>query len=70
MQVMKHLNEFRPHRPGALQAYLRQALMNRIRDELRRAARSPVPTELPEALQAGRAVAAGAGDRPRKARAL
>jgi RNA polymerase sigma-70 factor (ECF subfamily) len=53
MQVMKHLNEFRPQRPGALQAYLRQALMNRIRDELRRAARSPVPTELPEALQAG-----------------
>ena len=24
MQVMKHLNEFRPQRPGALQAYLRQ----------------------------------------------
>ena len=52
IQVMKHLNEFRPERPGALQAYLRQALMNRIRDELRRAARSPVPTELPEALEA------------------
>ncbi len=27
--------------PGALQAYLRQAVMNRLRDELRRKGRSP-----------------------------
>src|SRR5687767_10382242 len=37
IQAMKHLDTFRPQRTGALQAYLRQALMNRIRDELRRA---------------------------------
>ena len=46
IQAMKHLHHFRYERPGALQAYLRQALMNRIRDELRRAHRRPAPTEL------------------------
>jgi RNA polymerase sigma-70 factor, ECF subfamily len=50
IQAMKHLGTFRPQREGALQAYLRQALMNRIRDELRRAHRRPPPTELPEGL--------------------
>jgi RNA polymerase sigma-70 factor (ECF subfamily) len=48
IQAMKHLETFRPQRAGALQAYLRQALMNRIRDELRRAHRRPPPTELTE----------------------
>jgi RNA polymerase sigma factor (sigma-70 family) len=52
IQAMKHLDTFRPQREGALQAYLRQALMNRIRDELRRAHRRPPPTELPEAMAA------------------
>ena len=46
IQAMKHLEGFRHERPGALQAYLRQALMNRIRDELRRAQRRPRATEL------------------------
>ena len=32
---------------GALQAYLRQAVMNRIRDEFRRSARSPESTDVP-----------------------
>jgi RNA polymerase sigma-70 factor (ECF subfamily) len=50
IQAMKHLDAFRPQRPGALQAYLRQALMNRIRDELRRAARRPPPIELPDTM--------------------
>jgi RNA polymerase sigma factor (sigma-70 family) len=55
IQAMKHLNTFRPQRTGALQAYLRQALMNRIRDELRRAHRRPPPTEIPETVPASSA---------------
>jgi RNA polymerase sigma factor (sigma-70 family) len=54
IQAMKHLDSFRPDGPGALQAYLRQALMNRIRDELRRAHRRPLATELHDGI-AGRA---------------
>ena len=52
IQVVKHLDTFRPQREGALQAYLRQALMNRIRDELRRSSRRPTRTELPDAMAA------------------
>jgi RNA polymerase sigma-70 factor (ECF subfamily) len=52
IQAMKHLDTFRPQRTGALQAYLRQALMNRIRDELRRAKRRPPPTELSDGVAA------------------
>ena len=37
---------FEPSREGALQAYLRQAVMNRIRDEIRRTARRPGRVEL------------------------
>jgi RNA polymerase sigma-70 factor (ECF subfamily) len=48
IQAMKHLDTFHPERTGALQAYLRQALMNRIRDEMRRANRRPQQTELPD----------------------
>jgi RNA polymerase sigma-70 factor, ECF subfamily len=48
LQALKHLRHFRPQHEGALQAYLRQAVMNRIRDELRRFHRRPVSTELPE----------------------
>jgi RNA polymerase sigma factor (sigma-70 family) len=55
IQAMKHLETFRPERTGALQAYLRQALMNRIRDELRRAHRRPAPAELSERLPAASA---------------
>jgi RNA polymerase sigma factor (sigma-70 family) len=50
--AMKHLQTFQPQREGALQAYLRQALMNRIRDELRRANRRPGRSELPEEMAA------------------
>ncbi len=41
LQTFKKLNGFEPRGEGALQAYLRQAVMNRIRDELRRADRKP-----------------------------
>jgi RNA polymerase sigma factor (sigma-70 family) len=36
LQTFKNLEGFEAARAGALQAYLRQALLNRIRDELRR----------------------------------
>jgi RNA polymerase sigma factor (sigma-70 family) len=46
IQALKHLGTFQYRHDGALQAYLRQAVMNRIRDELRRAHRRPAPSEL------------------------
>ena len=46
LDAFRSLNKFEVRGDGALQAYLRQALMNRIRDELRRAHRRPPATEL------------------------
>jgi RNA polymerase sigma factor (sigma-70 family) len=45
-QTFKRIERFEPRRVGALQAYLRQAVLNRIRDELRRKGRQPDLTEL------------------------
>ena len=45
-RTLKHIDGFHAQREGALQAYLRQAVMNRIRDELRRASRRAPPKEL------------------------
>ena len=45
-RTLRHIDGFHPQREGALQAYLRQAVMNRIRDELRRAKRRLPPEEL------------------------
>ncbi len=42
-QTLRHVDNFQPRHDGALQAYLRQAVMNRIRDEVRRVARYPAP---------------------------
>lgn len=39
LQTFKRIDAFEPRRVGALQAYLRQAVLNRLRDELRRKAR-------------------------------
>ena len=39
LQTFKRIDVFEPRRVGALQAYLRQAVLNRLRDELRRTAR-------------------------------
>jgi RNA polymerase sigma-70 factor (ECF subfamily) len=50
MHALRHLMTFRPQHDGALQAYLRQAVLNRIRDEFRRAYRRPAPAELSESL--------------------
>ena len=44
--VVQGLPGFEPRHDAALQAYLRQALMNRIRDEIRRANRRPPPAPL------------------------
>jgi RNA polymerase sigma-70 factor (ECF subfamily) len=54
LQTFKKIERFEPRRVGALQAYLRQAVLNRIRDELRRKRRQPEITEL-DALELDRA---------------
>jgi RNA polymerase sigma-70 factor (ECF subfamily) len=46
LKTLRHLHEFEYAGPGALHGYLRMAVMNRIRDELRRADRHPVPTQI------------------------
>ena len=46
LQTFKRIEDFEPRRVGALQAYLRQAILNRLRDELRRKARRPDVTDL------------------------
>jgi len=48
VQTFKKIDGFDHRGEGALQAYLRQAVMNRIRDELRKAARRPDRVELDE----------------------
>lgn len=48
VRAVSRIEAFEPRHEGALQAYLRQAVMNRIRDEVRRTMRSPVPAELRE----------------------
>jgi len=47
LHVLRRLDTFQPRHVGAMQAYLRQSVLNRIRDEVRRIARHPTPTELP-----------------------
>jgi RNA polymerase sigma-70 factor (ECF subfamily) len=39
MQVLQRLDRFEPRHEGAFQGYLRQALFNRVRDEIRRVQR-------------------------------
>jgi RNA polymerase sigma-70 factor (ECF subfamily) len=46
IRALKRIDSFEPRHVGALQAYLRQAILNRIRDEVRRAVRSPVAAAL------------------------
>jgi RNA polymerase sigma-70 factor, ECF subfamily len=48
IRAVKRVDVFEPRHEGALQAYLRQAVMNRIRAEVRRAARAPVAMALDE----------------------
>jgi RNA polymerase sigma-70 factor (ECF subfamily) len=46
VQAFKRIDKFEVRGEGALQAYLRQALLNRIRSEIRRVGRRPASTEL------------------------
>lgn len=46
LNTLNRLTSFEPRHQGALQAYLRQAVANRIRDEIRRVRRRPIPTTL------------------------
>jgi RNA polymerase sigma-70 factor (ECF subfamily) len=46
VRAVKRIDRFESRHEGALQAYLRQAIVNRIRDEVRRTKRTPGTTEL------------------------
>ena len=46
LQTFKRIGQFEARHVGALQAYLRQAVLNRVRDELRRKGRQPAATDL------------------------
>jgi RNA polymerase sigma-70 factor (ECF subfamily) len=46
LQTFKNLERFEARDEGALQAYLRQGVINRIRDEFRRSGRRPALSEL------------------------
>jgi len=48
MHALKRLEFFEPRHVGAMQAYLRMSVINRIRDEVRRVSRQPTPVELPD----------------------
>jgi RNA polymerase sigma-70 factor (ECF subfamily) len=47
-QTLRHINDFEPRHDGALQAYMRQALINRVRDEVRRLTRNPAAAGIEE----------------------
>jgi len=51
-QTFLRIDDFEPRAVGALQAYLRQAILNRIRNELRRKGRhpgtAPLDTDVPD----------------------
>ncbi|MEO5740346.1 MAG: sigma-70 family RNA polymerase sigma factor [Vicinamibacterales bacterium] len=48
LHVLGNLGTFEPRHVGAMQAYLRQSVINRICDEVRRICRQPPPVELPD----------------------
>src|SRR5215510_7364530 len=48
LNLVKRLEIFEPRHVGAMQGYLRQSVINRIRDEVRKIGRHAPPTELPE----------------------
>jgi|SRR5688572_7508810 RNA polymerase sigma-70 factor (ECF subfamily) len=50
LHVLRRLDTFQPRHVGAMQAYLRQSVLNRIRDEVRKIGRHPASCELPEDL--------------------
>lgn len=48
LHTLRNLGSFRPQRQGALLGYLRRALVNRMRDQFRHAARHPAAAALDE----------------------
>ena len=50
MNAIARLHTFEPRRVGSMQAYLKSSVINRIRDEMRRVGRRPVPGELTDAI--------------------
>jgi RNA polymerase sigma factor (sigma-70 family) len=48
IRAMKGINRFEMRHEGALHGYLRQAIVNRVRDEVRRGKRAPALTDLNE----------------------
>ena len=48
LNLVKRLDVFQPQHVGAMQGYLRQSVINRIRDEVRKIGRHAPPVELPE----------------------
>ena len=52
LRTLKSMDGFEPRRVGALQAYLRQAILNRVRDEFRHKQRRPDQTGIDD-LQIG-----------------
>jgi RNA polymerase sigma-70 factor (ECF subfamily) len=53
IRALNHVNDFEAERPGAFLAYMRQILINQVRDEARRLQRRPGAVELPDNLVAG-----------------
>jgi RNA polymerase sigma-70 factor (ECF subfamily) len=53
LRALNQLGHLEVEREGAFLAYLRQALVNGVRDEIRRAARRPAPVELDAELPSG-----------------
>jgi RNA polymerase sigma factor (sigma-70 family) len=67
--VLRNLKNFEPRHPGALQAYMREAVLNRVRSEARRFANRPVAVELDDRqADAGRSPLEQAMDRDDLAR--
>ena len=48
IRVMKGIDRFEMRHDGALHGYLRQAIVNRVRDEVRRGKRAPGMTDIDE----------------------
>jgi len=46
LHVLGRLDQFEPRHVGAMQAYLRQSVINRVRDEVRRIVRNPPALEI------------------------
>jgi RNA polymerase sigma-70 factor (ECF subfamily) len=52
LQALRHIEAFDIRGEGALQAYLRQAILNRVRMELRRVGRKPPAEQIPDDIEA------------------